>query len=103
MTTFRSTGMRSLAAVGVGFALVPALQTRLLRVAGRAQTMASALNHSAFNLANALGAALGGAAVSAGLGWRSTGWVGALLALGGLAFMTASAVVERRTKRDADV
>jgi DHA1 family inner membrane transport protein len=54
-------------------------------VAGDAQTLAAALNHSAFNVANALGAWLGGVAISAGLGWTSTGWVGALLALAGLA------------------
>lgn len=43
--------------IGAGFALVPALQTRLMRVAGRSQTLAAALNHSAFNVSNALGAA----------------------------------------------
>ncbi|MNY68663.1 MFS transport protein AraJ [compost metagenome] len=53
-------------------------------VAGEAQVLAAALNHSAFNVANALGAWLGGVAISAGLGWNSTGWVGALLALAGL-------------------
>ncbi|ACB95739.1 MFS transporter [Beijerinckia indica] len=71
--------------VGTNFALVPALQTRLMDVAAEAQTLAAALNHSAFNIANALGAWLGGLAIAAGLGWTSTGWVGALLALGGLA------------------
>ena len=32
-----------------------ALQTRLMDVAGEAQTLAAALNHSAFNTANAIG------------------------------------------------
>ena len=58
--------------IGAGFALVPALQTRLMRVAGRSQTLAAALNHSAFNVSNALGAAAGGAGISTGLGWAST-------------------------------
>lgn len=80
----------SLFLLGMGFALVPALQTRLMNVAGEAQTLAASLNHSAFNLANALGAALGGLSVSAGFGWASTGWVGALLALGGLVVMFIS-------------
>ncbi len=71
--------------VGTGVALGPALQIRLMDVAGEAQTLAAALNHSAFNLANALGAWLGGTTIAAGLGWESTGWVGMLLALGGLA------------------
>jgi DHA1 family inner membrane transport protein len=71
--------------IGTTVAIGPALQVRLMDVAGDAQTLAAALNHSAFNVANALGAWLGGVAISAGLGWTSTGWVGALLALAGLA------------------
>jgi DHA1 family inner membrane transport protein len=70
--------------IGTVVALGPALQIRLMDVAGDAQTLAAALNHSAFNMANALGAWLGGVSIAAGLGWTSTGWVGALLALGGL-------------------
>lgn len=70
--------------IGTTVAIGPALQVRLMDVAGDAQTLAAALNHSAFNMANALGAWLGGVAISAGLGWTSTGWVGALLALAGL-------------------
>lgn len=72
----------------VGFAALsigPALQTRLMDVAADAQALAAALNHSAFNTANALGAWLGGVAIAAGMGWTSTGPIGALLALGGLA------------------
>jgi DHA1 family inner membrane transport protein len=70
--------------LGTVVAIGPALQIRLMDVAGEAQTLAAALNHSAFNAANALGAWLGGVAISAGLGWTSTGWVGALLAVAGL-------------------
>lgn len=70
--------------VGTAVALGPPLQIRLMDVAGDAQTLAAALNHSAFNLANALGAWLGGVTIAAGMGWTSTGWVGMLLALGGL-------------------
>ena len=70
--------------VGTGVAIAPALQIRLMDVAEDAQTLAAALNHSAFNIANALGAWLGGVAITAGLGWASTGWLGALLAIAGL-------------------
>jgi MFS transporter, DHA1 family, inner membrane transport protein len=70
--------------VGTEVAIGPGLQIRLMDVAGDAQTMASALNQSAFNMANAVGAWLGGVAISAGLGYPSTGWVGSLLALAGL-------------------
>jgi DHA1 family inner membrane transport protein len=85
--------------VGTGVAIVPALQIRLMDVAQDAQTLAAALNHSAFNIANALGAWLGGIAIADGLGWASTGWVGALLALGGLLIFTVSLATEARNKR----
>ena len=71
-------------AIGTMGALGPALQTRLMDVAGDAQTLAAASNHAAFNAANALGPWLGGLAISAGLGWTSTGYVGAATAVGGL-------------------
>ncbi|MFZ6776830.1 MFS transporter [Undibacterium sp. Ji83W] len=71
--------------LGTLVAIGPALQIRLMDVAGDAQTLAAALNHSSFNVANALGAWLGGAVITMGYGWTSTGWLGALLALGGLA------------------
>jgi DHA1 family inner membrane transport protein len=71
-------------AVGTMGALAPVLQTRLMDVASQAQTLAAASNHAAFNLANALGPWMGGIAISAGLGWTSTGYVGAAAALGGL-------------------
>jgi len=72
-------------AIGFGVALATVLQTRLMDVAGDAQGLAAALNHSAFNIANALGPWLGGMAIAAGYGWTSTGWVGSGLALAGLA------------------
>jgi len=76
--------MLSVFAIGLGGALGPVLQTRLMDVAGEAQTLAAALNHSAFNVANALGPFLGGIAIAHGLGLASTGLVGAGLALSGL-------------------
>jgi len=71
--------------IGGGGGLGSILQTRLMDVAGDAQTLAAALNHSAFNTANAIGPLLGGMAVAAGWGWTSTGWVGVALSLGGFA------------------
>ncbi len=79
-----------------GLAIGPALQTRLMDVAADAQTLAAALNHSAFNIANALGAWLGGLAIAAGWGWTSTGPIGALLAAGGLIVFLAARLLERR-------
>ena len=75
----------SVFAIGLGGALGPVLQTRLMDVAGRAQTLAAALNHSAFNFANALGPWLGGIAIAHGAGLSSTGLVGTGLALSGFA------------------
>lgn len=77
--------MATIFAWGVAtFALVPALQTRLMRVASEAASLASAINIGAFNLGNALGAALGGAVIGARLGYPSVSVAGAVLALGGL-------------------
>ncbi|AXJ95243.1 MULTISPECIES: MFS transporter [unclassified Sphingomonas] len=82
-------------AIGFGGALATVLQTRLMDVAGDAQALAAALNHSAFNIANAIGPWLGGLAIAAGLGWTATGWVGCGLALGGVV-VWALALVQAR-------
>ncbi len=82
--------------IGCGGGLGTILQTRLMDVAGEAQTLAAALNHSAFNTANALGPWLGGLAIAAGYGWTSTGWVGMALALCGLVVWAISWAIERR-------
>jgi DHA1 family inner membrane transport protein len=87
--------------LGTLVAIAPALQIRLMDVAGDAQTLAAALNHSAFNMANALGAWLGGLAIAADLGWTSTGWVGTLLALAGAAVFAASLWQARREAAQA--
>ncbi len=83
-------------AIGFGGALATVLQTRLMDVAGEAQSLAAALNHSAFNVANAIGPWLGGMAIAAGLGWTSTGWVGCGLALCGLVVWAISRGLEKR-------
>lgn len=82
--------------VGGGGGLGSILQTRLMDVAGDAQTLAAALNHSAFNTANAIGPLLGGMAVAAGFGWTATGWVGVGLTLGGFAVWCAAWLSQRR-------
>lgn len=68
------------------FALVPPLQMRVVSEAAEAPNLASAMNIGAFNLGNALGAALGGAVIDAGLGYPSVSLAGAATALAGLAF-----------------
>ena len=85
--------------IGCGGGLGAVLQTRLMDVAGDAQTLAAAMNHSAFNFANALGPWLGGLAIAAGYGWASTGYVGAALALGGFAIWIVAALDVRTERR----
>jgi DHA1 family inner membrane transport protein len=84
------TTMLDVFAIGLGGALGTVLQTRLMDVAGAAQNLAAALNHSAFNVANALGPWLGGLVIAAGFGFTSTGYVGCALALAGLAVWAVS-------------
>jgi DHA1 family inner membrane transport protein len=85
--------------VGFGGALGTVLQTRLMDVAEDAQGLAAALNHSAFNFANALGPYLGGLALAAGYGWTSPGWVGSLLAIGGFVLWSVSVATSRSARR----
>lgn len=80
-----------------GSALVPQLQVRLMDVAGRAQTLAAALNHSALNLANAGGAALGGAVITAGFSYAAPALAGAALAaIAVAAWLVVTGIAARR-------
>ncbi len=73
------------------------LQMRLMDVAGDAQGVAASLNHSAFNIANALGAFLGGWVLSHQMGWIAPIWVGFVLSLGGLIILLIAFAVEKKT------
>ncbi|MBW0106426.1 MFS transporter [Pseudonocardia sp. KRD291] len=77
----------------------PALNTRLMDAAPDGPTLGAACHHSAFNIANALGAALGGAVLAAGLGYSAPAAVGAALPLLGLIVLGGSAALERRERR----
>ena len=85
--------------IGCTFAAGPAIQTRLMDVAADGQTLAAASMHSAFNIANALGAWLGGLVITLGYGYAATGYVGAALSLIGLLVFGASVALERRSTR----
>jgi DHA1 family inner membrane transport protein len=78
------------------FSLIPSAQLRIIDGAEGAPHMAAGSMHAAFNLANALGAWLGGVAIALGFGLTSPNVVAAVLALAGLVVATISAVVERR-------
>ncbi|WP_405873037.1 MFS transporter [Streptomyces zaomyceticus] len=79
----------------VGFMTTTPLQMLVMNKAKDAPTLASASNHSAFNLANAGGAWAGGAAVAAGWGWTSPALVGAGLTLVGLAVAAVAGLLDR--------
>lgn len=80
----------------VSSVLSPTIQTRLMDVAEDNQSIAAALNHSALNIGNSVGAFLGGLVIAAGWGFVAPAWVGVLLALGGLALALLSLTLERR-------
>ena len=83
----------------VGSMLAVTLQMRLMQVAGDAQTLGAALNHASLNLANALGAWLGGVVIAAGFGYTAPSWVGAALSVAGLAVVGLSVAQHRRDTR----
>lgn len=62
------------------FAVVPPLQMRVMEAAKGAPNLASAVNIGAFNLGNAIGAAVGGAVINAGLGYPAISLAGAAMA-----------------------
>ena len=67
------------------FALVPPLQVRVMAAAADAPNLASAMNIGAFNLGNAIGAALGGGVIAAGLDYPAVALAGAAASALGLA------------------
>ncbi|MCW2636787.1 MAG: major facilitator superfamily 1, partial [Blastococcus sp.] len=84
----------------VGFAMGPVVQNGVIeaaRVPGG--SLVSAANQAAFNLANALGAALGAAVLSAGLGYTAPMWVGAVLAVAGAGIAVLARAADRRDRR----
>ncbi|MDC4415457.1 MFS transporter [Acinetobacter baumannii] len=78
--------------------LASTLQMRLMEVAGEAQSLAASLNHSAFNLANALGAYLGGWVLTHNLGWLAPIQIGSILSLGGLAILLIAFYMQKSQK-----
>lgn len=76
---------------------VPTVQLRLLDVAPNYPAIAAALNHSALNVGNSLGAALGGAVIAAGWGYAAPTWLGGILAIVGIAIALLAFRHERRS------
>lgn len=83
-------------AVGLASAAIsPAIQTRLMDVAGDSQTLAAAANHSALNIGNSLGAFLGGAVIAAGWGYVAPTWLGLALCVPGVLLAVLGGLITR--------
>ncbi|MEU6199631.1 MFS transporter [Streptomyces sp. NPDC047061] len=79
----------------MGALITTPVQMLLMINAKEAPTMAAASNHSAFNMANAAGAWLGGLVISAGWGWAAPNLVGAVLAVAGLGLAVTGGLLDR--------
>jgi MFS transporter, DHA1 family, inner membrane transport protein len=87
----------------IGFSLGPVVQNGVIEAARvRGGSLVSAANQGAFNVANALGAALGALVISSGLGYTAPMWVGAVLALAGAGIAVMAGVGGRRATRRLD-
>ncbi|MBV7393245.1 MFS transporter [Mameliella sediminis] len=71
------------------FAMVPPVQTRVMQAAFEAPGLASSINVGAFNLGNAIGAAVGGWVIHAGLGYAAVPVAAAVMAAAGVALVLA--------------
>ncbi|OWJ56631.1 MFS transporter [Inquilinus limosus] len=80
----------------VQFSLGAPLQTRVVDQAHEAPNLASTLNQGAFNLGNAAGAWLGGAAITAGMPYGQIPYLGAAVAVVGLAVAVLSYALDKR-------
>ncbi|WP_312734465.1 MFS transporter [Brevundimonas sp.] len=81
------------------FALVPPLQVRVMTAASDAPNLASSMNIGAFNLGNAIGAAVGGMVIAGGLGYPAVSLAGAVAA--GLGLVLVLILTRRDTPRSA--
>jgi DHA1 family inner membrane transport protein len=82
---------------GLAFALVSPLQIWVVDAATDAPNLASTLNQGAFNLGNAIGAGLGGAAIAGGFGYARLPMLGALVASFGLTLVLANVRADAAT------
>ncbi|WP_328491736.1 MFS transporter [Streptomyces sp. NBC_00414] len=87
----------------MGSLITTPVQMLLMAKAKNAPTMAAASNHSAFNLANAGGAWLGGLVISAGWGWAAPNLVGAALAVAGLGLAFTGGLMDRGGPRSETI
>ncbi|MEQ3551379.1 MFS transporter [Pseudonocardia nematodicida] len=106
MAVFALTAASAVTALVALFALAftttattPALATRLMDAGREGPTLGAALHHAAFNVSNAIGAALGGVVLAAGWGWTAPAAVATVLPLMGLAALAVAVRMERTEHR----
>jgi MFS transporter, DHA1 family, inner membrane transport protein len=86
-----------------GFAAIPSIQARILDQAKEAPALGSASIQSTFNIANSLGASVGGLVIAGGFGLVAPSWIGALLAIVGLGFALLSGWLDRSVRQPSGV
>jgi DHA1 family inner membrane transport protein len=88
----------------VNSSLSPAMQTWMIRIAHRSELLGASMNQAAFNVANALGATLGGAVIAAGFGYKAPMVVAIVLASTGFAMVVATLIALKvRSRRTLQV
>ena len=81
----------------VGFSMGPVVQNGVIEAARLdGGSLVSAANQGAFNIANAVGAALGALVLSQGYGYTAPMWVGVVLALAGAVLAAVTHVAHSR-------
>ena len=83
--------------------LAVGVMMRLITVANSAKTLGAASAHASLNIANAVGAWLGGIVIARGHGYAAPSLVGAVLALGGLVVFGLSILFHKREQVAMDV
>ena len=73
-------------------------QLRLMEAAHGAENLGAAMNHAALNVANALGAWMGGVVITAGYGYRAPALVGACAAFFGLVMVVVAVAYASRNR-----
>ena len=88
----------------VNSSLSPAMQTWMIRIAHRSELLGASMNQAAFNVANALGATLGGAVIAAGFGYEAPMVVAIVLASTGFAMVVTTLIALKvRSRRTLQV
>jgi DHA1 family inner membrane transport protein len=80
------------------FVIVPPLQMRVVETAEDAPNLAATLNQGAFNVGNAAGAWIGGAALTLGVSYQHLPFVGSFLAAAGLLVAIYSLRIDRKAR-----